>query len=216
MTALEQLDPLYHFNTRYTDRLNIIDTGLVIKASPERKKSHINKRKNNPRYKTQPITFDEIKEVEEPVATPSEENPHNSFLSKLQAKAKIDNRLHPGNNHEVKVEVISTDSPTVDLYYDSFPTKLSFLDMPESMHHHHHPKTNTTASKNKAPSAVEKRSNKGRLARRRNNPRYKTQPITFDEIKEVEEPEMTPTNEQPPSSMDILFTQNNNESQKTK
>lgn len=203
MTTLEQLDPLYHWNSRFPERLNLIDTGLIQSSAIERKsrKSSISRRKNNPRYKTQPITFDEIKEVEEPVPTPSDEKEKTSFLTGL-TETKSNKRL-PQNKYEVHIEVIgSLESPTAiaeNLRFEAqFPTKLSFLDVPETMHQ----KTSGRTSK-----TTEKRNNSksGKLARRRNNPRYKTQPITFDEIKEVEEPDVTPTNEKVPNSMDILF-----------
>lgn len=205
MTALEQLDPLYYFNTRHPDRPNHIDAGLIQTSSIERKarKTAASRRKNNPRYKTQPITFDEIKEVEEPVPTPSEEKEKKSFLTGL-TENKSNKRLPQNNKYEVQIEVIggldSSPANTENLWYESqFPTKLSFLDVPENMHQ----KTSGRTSK-----TTEKRMNSksGKLARRRNNPRYKTQPITFDEIKEVEEPDVTPTNEKAPNSMDLLFS----------
>ena len=193
--AFEELDPLYHFSTHYRDRLNIVDQCFTAKGSPDKKSSssRLSRRKNNPRYKTQPITFDEIKEVEEP-STPSNENnnvsPANSFLTNLHLEntnVTAEERLQP-HPETVKNEVISNEGRgsggSENIWYDSpYPSKLSFLDVPENVspYHHHQHHSNKKQS--------EKAKLKNRAMRRRNNPRYKTQPITFDEIKEVEEPE---------------------------
>ena len=166
MTALEQLDPLYHFSTHYPDRLNLIDSSLTVNTLTENKlhKSRSNRRKNHARYKTQPITFDEIKEVEEPAATPTDEKvPTASFLSNLQVcnTTAMDSHIHPA---KIRVEVIEVDTAPTDPWYDSeYPTKLSFLDVPETSHHK---PTSKSSDKHK---------NKLRSSRRRNNPRYKTQ-----------------------------------------
>lgn len=201
MSALEELDPLYHFNTHYPDRPTSLsdqyNTAYSVKPSLDNKKAARTRstrcRKNNPRYKTQPITFDEIKEVEEPV-TPCNDNNNsttnvNSFLAKLAVESKAlmsaENRLQP--HHRTDTLSATDDMISVghvgNTWYDSpYPEKLSFLDVPETIspfqHHHQHIRIQS-----------EKEKLKGRAARRRNNPRYKTQPITFDEIKEVEEPE---------------------------
>ena len=194
MTALEELDPLYKFSTHYPDRFSLLDPALSPKTLDTKatRQSRINRRKNNPRYKTQPITFDEIKEVEEP-ATPGDENgPENNntttcFLANFQESGgKTDNRLHP-HKFEMKPDNIRSDATVTDLFYDSpFPTKLSFLDEHHPLHHH-----KPIISSLKQGSKADKFSLKSRIARRRSNPRYKTQPITFDEIKEVEEPEQS-------------------------
>ena len=94
MTALEQLDPLYHFSTHYPDRLNLIDSSLTVNTLTENKlhKSRSNRRKNHARYKTQPITFDEIKEVEEPdtAASADDENTPNSMDLLFNTKVGTD------------------------------------------------------------------------------------------------------------------------------
>jgi len=200
MTALEERDPLYHFSTHYPDRFSLLDPVLPPKTLDAKtaRQSRIARRKNNPRYKTQPITFDEIKEVEEP-ATPSDENePGNNnnntscFLAKFQESGgKSDNRLHP-HKFEIKPDNIRSDATVTDHFYDSpFPSKLSFLDEHHPALQHHKPVMTSLKQGSKA----DKFSLKSRIARRRNNPRYKTQPITFDEIKEVEEPDNGNNNE---------------------
>lgn len=210
MTALEELDPLYHFSTHYRDRLNILDQCFPCKSAADKKtsSSRISRRKNNPRYKTQPITFDEIQEVEEPT-TPSNENnnitPANSFLAKLHlqnANAAAEERLQPNPKNESSMSegnTMRSSGSAENIWYDSpYPAKLSFLDVPETMaaYHHQHTKKVQSEKSNKL---------RNRALRRRNNPRYKTQPITFDEIQEVEEVEEPDANggdqNEPPSSI---------------
>ena len=67
----------------------------------------------------------------------------------------------------------------------------AFLDEHHPALQHHKPVMTSLKQGSKA----DKFSLKSRIARRRNNPRYKTQPITFDEIKEVEEPDNGNNNE---------------------
>ncbi|XP_067946555.1 uncharacterized protein [Watersipora subatra] len=191
MTTLEELDPLYHFSTHYRDRLNLLDQCFTTK-SIDKKSSRISRRKNNPRYKTQPITFDEIKEVEEPT-TPSNENNNvtqgKTFLTNLHLEntdVTAKERLKP-HSESVACEILNSDAmrgkgSNENIWYDSpFPSKMSFLDVPDPMHPYHHHNMEKPSS--------EKSKFKSRAMRRRNNPRYKTQPITFDEIQEVEEPD---------------------------
>lgn len=211
MTAVEELDPLYHFSTHYPDRFSVLDPVYPAKNLDTKttRQSRLARRKNNPRYKTQPITFDEIKEVEEP-PTPVEEkdnnnSDHSSFLSKFQEHGgKVDNRLHP-HKFEMRQDFIGrADSTSIDGFYDSpYPSKLSFLDE----HHplvHHRPTGSLRQSGRTAGAKLDKTSLKSKAARRRNNPRYKTQPITFDEIKEVEEPENGNNNDSNSDSMDLI------------
>jgi len=185
----ERLDPLYHFSTHFPDRLSALDVQYVQKASPEKKKAKSRiQRKNNPRYKTQPITFDEIQEVEEPETEKT--TPTLSFLTELSQNTP--NHLLDKTHKSIPRVEVEAASPDTDC---TFPARMSFLTGPEF--------TAKIGSRN------ERKSNKSRLQRRRDNPRYKTQPITFDEIQEVEEPAVdtngNTSETNVPNSMDLLF-----------
>lgn len=63
-------DPLFHFETHFPERLSRLPVGTEFNPSGSFKRSKKTRQRTGIRYKTQPVTFDEITEVdEEAVAT---------------------------------------------------------------------------------------------------------------------------------------------------
>lgn len=58
-------DPLFHYETHFPERFSRLHMGSEFGHSGSFKKSRKTKQRTGARYKTQPVTFDEIKEVDE-------------------------------------------------------------------------------------------------------------------------------------------------------
>jgi len=59
------LDPLYHWDTHFPEKFSKLNLNPEYGAPVAKKKSRRGRSRCDTRYKTQPITFDEIKEVDE-------------------------------------------------------------------------------------------------------------------------------------------------------
>ncbi|KAK7494798.1 hypothetical protein BaRGS_00013925 [Batillaria attramentaria] len=62
-------DPLFHYETHFPERLSRLHMGNEFAHSGSFKRSRKTRQRTGIRYKTQPVTFDEIKEVDEEVTT---------------------------------------------------------------------------------------------------------------------------------------------------
>ncbi|XP_005104592.1 transmembrane protein FAM155A [Aplysia californica] len=70
--ASKVLDPMYNFDTHFPERLSRLHIHGDFNASGSFRKKKSRAQRSGARYKTQPVTFDEIKEVdEEPAANSS-------------------------------------------------------------------------------------------------------------------------------------------------
>lgn len=63
-------DPLFHYETHFPERLSRLHLGNEFSHSGSFKRARKTRQRTGVRYKTQPVTFDEIKEVDEE-ATPA-------------------------------------------------------------------------------------------------------------------------------------------------
>lgn len=66
-------DPLYNYETHFPERLSRLHLGNEFGHSGSFKKSRKTRQRTGVRYKTQPVTFDEIKEVDEEAVPGPEE-----------------------------------------------------------------------------------------------------------------------------------------------
>ena len=79
---VNSLDPLYKFDTHFPDRLGRYKISPETKApSPSPRANKRGRDRNNARFKTQPITFDEIKEVDEDSVDDSKEGLRHQFAA---------------------------------------------------------------------------------------------------------------------------------------
>ncbi|KAH9496562.1 hypothetical protein Btru_017338 [Bulinus truncatus] len=92
-------DPMYNFDTHFPERLSRLHLHGDFNASGSFRKKKNRSQRSGARYKTQPVTFDEIKEVdEEPVtpASPEQSGPSNEQLKgQLQAFSRSMDGLLP-------------------------------------------------------------------------------------------------------------------------
>ncbi|XP_045197682.2 uncharacterized protein LOC123552248 [Mercenaria mercenaria] len=58
-------DPLFHFETHFPERLSRLHLNPEYSGHPVQRKNKRSRARNGARYKTQPVTFDEIQEVDE-------------------------------------------------------------------------------------------------------------------------------------------------------
>ena len=66
----ESIDPLYRWDTHFPERFTRMNLYHDTPESPVRRQKRNMRNRNTNRYKTQPVTFDEIKEVDEEPAPP--------------------------------------------------------------------------------------------------------------------------------------------------
>lgn len=66
-------DPLYNYETHFPERLSRLHLGNEFGHAGSFKKSRKSRQRTGVRYKTQPVTFDEIKEVDEEAVAPGPE-----------------------------------------------------------------------------------------------------------------------------------------------
>ncbi|KAK7107338.1 uncharacterized protein [Littorina saxatilis] len=66
-------DPLFHYETHFPERLSRLHMGTEFAPQGSFKRSRKTRQRTGVRYKTQPVTFDEIKEVDEEAAPSSAE-----------------------------------------------------------------------------------------------------------------------------------------------
>ena len=74
-----RLDPLYKYDTHYPERITKLSihhevTSSASSASPRQRRMRNRAARNSGRFRTQPITFEEIKEVDEDKETETKEN----------------------------------------------------------------------------------------------------------------------------------------------
>ena len=65
---INSLDPMFHWDTRFPERLSKLHLNSEYEP-PVTRRARRSRARNAARYKTQPITFDEIKEVDEEPTT---------------------------------------------------------------------------------------------------------------------------------------------------
>ncbi|OWF54819.1 hypothetical protein KP79_PYT06609 [Mizuhopecten yessoensis] len=93
MSSSRVHDPLFHFETHFPERLSRLHLNPEFgPVSPNRKNKRSRTARQGVRYKTQPVTFDEITEVDEET-TPNTE-PENT-LDQLQAFSRSMDGLLP-------------------------------------------------------------------------------------------------------------------------
>ncbi|XP_059165806.1 uncharacterized protein LOC131948282 [Physella acuta] len=89
-------DPMYNFDTHFPERLSRLHLHGDFNASGSFRKKKNRAQRSGARYKTQPVTFDEIKEVdEEPVSSTAAEQPPEQLKGQLQAFSRSMDGLLP-------------------------------------------------------------------------------------------------------------------------
>jgi len=88
-------DPLFHFETHFPERLSRLHLNPEFgPPSPIRRNKRVRGSRHGIRYKTQPVTFDEIKEVDEETSTPDPDNQKDG-IKQLQAFSRSMDGLIP-------------------------------------------------------------------------------------------------------------------------
>ncbi|XP_069133224.1 uncharacterized protein [Argopecten irradians] len=107
MSSSRVHDPLFHFETHFPERLSRLHLNPEFgPVSPHRKNKRSRAARQGVRYKTQPVTFDEITEVDEENTTNSEPE---KTIDQLQAFSrsmdglipKLPGKLNNNNNNDV-------------------------------------------------------------------------------------------------------------------
>ncbi|XP_052821579.1 putative uncharacterized protein DDB_G0284695 [Octopus bimaculoides] len=97
MSALPRvIDPLFHFETHFPERISKLHLNPEYPAAHRRTKKP--KCRAGARYKTQPITFDEIKEVDEENIEPPETQNKDNLRGQFQAFSRSMDGLVPKNS----------------------------------------------------------------------------------------------------------------------
>jgi hypothetical protein len=112
---INSMDPLYRWDTHFPERLSKLHLHQE-NPSPVARRQRCRRNRNASRFKTQPITFDEIKEVDEEsntaaaaAAAAAEADSFQGIKSELAAFSRSMDGLLPGNRRE-KTREPSTDS----------------------------------------------------------------------------------------------------------
>lgn len=90
---INSLDPMFHWDTRFPERLSKLHLNSEYEP-PVTRRARRSRTRNAARYKTQPITFDEIKEVDEEPTT--EETDKLGLKNQFAAFSRSMDGLLPG------------------------------------------------------------------------------------------------------------------------
>ena len=92
----EFIDPLYKWDTHFPERFTRLSLYYDTPESPVRRQKTRMRNRNTNRYKTQPVTFDEIKEVDEEPVPPVETENKDNLKSQFAAFSRSMDGLLPG------------------------------------------------------------------------------------------------------------------------
>ncbi|KAI8791900.1 proteoglycan 4 [Biomphalaria glabrata] len=95
-TAAKVHDPMYNFDTHFPERLSRLHLHGDFNASGSFRKKKSRAQRSGARYKTQPVTFDEIKEVDEEPMTPVSPEQTGSTPEQLKGQLQAFSRSMDG------------------------------------------------------------------------------------------------------------------------